>query len=160
MTPKSLAKWCTVALVVGLFLVWGGQAQQSTWQTQVLAEGPDVSGQRVLTPDIAVVDSTVYVSYVDQATETVWLLISTESGVPGSWKKIEVTAPKVPVANTTVAASKEIVCVAWQQLGDVGPEVWQRCAGTVEDLLWLNNPIRFSIEGAIGGLIDYNGGTA
>ncbi|MEM2002097.1 MAG: hypothetical protein QXT77_05595 [Candidatus Methanomethylicaceae archaeon] len=175
---KSLWKWCAVGVIVVTVLsvlvgTPGGKAQDSGWTTQVLAEGADTAKNRVIYPDVAVdsrfnedpTDDHIYVTYIDQAANTVWLLVSKKGGAPGSWEKFEVTKPTERVNGTAVAVDsfKEFdkVCVVWQQFGDAGPEVWQRCAevrdGDKADVKWQSDPVRVSGEGLIAGQHDLQG---
>jgi hypothetical protein len=174
---KSLCKWCLVGVITVTVLsvlvgTPGGKAQDSGWTTQVLAEGPDASKQRVITPDIAVdsrfnedpSDDHVYVTYVEQAADTVWLLISKKGGAPDTWEKFEAAKPGVRVIHTSVDVDSfkefDIVCVDWIQLGDVGAEVWVRCAkvtnGDKANVEWYD-PVRLSTEGVIAGQHDLQG---
>lgn len=145
MLKNSLWKWCTVAMIAVVVLGWGSQAYQSAWTTKIVAEGPDASRQRVITPDIAVVGSNVYISYVEDAAKTVWL-------VKGD-RKVEVVKASGRVMNTTVAASESLVCVDWQQ-DDFG--IYQRCANAA-DLAWLSDPVLVSAQGVVAGQHDLQG---
>lgn len=145
MSQSSWWKWCIVAAVTVIAIGWGSQAYQSAWTTKIVAEGPDASRQRVITPDIAVVGSNVYISYVEDAAKTVWL-------VKGD-QKVEVFKGGGRALNTSVAASENRVCVAWQQ-DDFG--IYQRCANAA-DLAWLSDPVLVSESGKVAGQHDLQG---
>lgn len=137
----------------------GGKAQDSKWVAQMLAEGPDASGQRVITPDIATAGDNVYVSYISQSEKKVWLLISRAKGAEGSWQREVVADPGAKVISSTVTAAAvsdgHIVCISWQQ-DDFG--VYQRCAKITADAVeWLGDPALVSTEGEIAGQHDLNG---
>lgn len=147
MACGCLWRWCIVIGLAVFSLSLVGQTQQSGWTTETLAEGPNISKQRVIHPDVAVVGDKAYVSYVDQATDTVWLVL-----VGG--EKVAVATPGKRVSGATIAAGMSSVCVGWEQLGDKGPEVWQRCAHVKLDekaLEWLSDPVRLSTEGVPAG---------
>lgn len=165
---KSLWKWATV-LVVVVALALGIQAQQqSAWTTQIIDAGADATGKRLLDPDIDVdsrdnndpADDKVFVTYIDQANDTVRLAIS-QTGSAGPFQKFEV-AQGATVKHTSVAVGTlpnfTLVCVNWQQLGDAGPEVRVRCAQVTDQVNWLSDPILLSAEGAIGGQHSLSGG--
>lgn len=141
---KSLWKWCTVAVAVALFVVWGSQAQD--WNIQSVAQGPDTSKQRVVEPDVAVApNGTVYVSYIDQAANAVKLV-----QIGGA--TAELVRETGRVIGTTVAATDTLVCVDWEELSDESGvyEVWQACWNA--DLSSLaGEPWRWSTEGVIAG---------
>lgn len=172
-------------IVVACGLVWLGLGmsaqQQSAWTTQILAEGPDSSGKRLLDPDLDVdslfdndpTNDHIYVSYIDQDADIVWLLIS-RNGSAGPFEKIEVANPGTPVKASSVTvdtfptlsggqivpgtAEFSIVCVNWQQIGDAGSEVRVRCARvTNQGVEWLSDSVRLSGEGLIGGQHDLQG---
>ncbi len=140
---KSLWKWCTVAVAVALFVVWGSQAQQ--WNIQSVAQGPDAAKQRVIEPDVAVApNGTVYVSYIDQKANAIKLL-----QVGGA--TAEIVRETGRVIGTTAAATDNLVCVAWEELSDESGvhEVWQACWNA--DLSPAGDPWRLSTEGVIAG---------
>mgnify|MGYP000402444761 CR=1 FL=1 len=148
---KSLWKWCTVGVITVMVLsvlvgTPGGKAQDSGWTTQVLAEGADASGKRVVTPDVMVIGGAVHVSYIDQEENKIWVAAVKRDGTVG---KLEVANPEGPVSGTAIADSGKIGCVMWLQMGDAGPEVWTRCLN--ENHEWLSDPVRLSAEGVIAG---------
>ncbi len=176
-------RWGMIPAMGLLCLSLGLSAQQSAWTTQILAEGPDSSGKRLLDPDLDVdslydndpANDHVYVTYIDQDADIVWLLIS-KNGRAGPFEKIEVANPGTPVKSSSVAvdtfptldsdgkivpgtAEFAIVCVNWQQIGDAGSEVYVRCAKvTAKGVEWLSDPVRLSGEGLIGGQHELGGG--
>ncbi len=148
---RSLWKWCTVAVAVALFVVWGSQAQD--WNIQSVASGPDAGKQRVLEPDVAVgADGAVYVSYIDQAANAVMLLQITNFGTPEEARTTAKLERENRVAGTTVAVSDALVCVGWEELGDVH-EFWQTCweKPVANDAAPKVEPWRWSTEGVIAG---------
>lgn len=148
---KSL-KWCTVTLAIALFAVWGSQAQDSGWTTLTVAEGPDATGKRLITPDVMVVGGVVYVSYLDQGENKIWVAAVKPDG---SIDKLEVANPDGRANGTAIADSGSVGCVLWIQLGDAGPEVWTRCLNDKHE--WLSDPVRLSTEGVIAGQHDLQG---
>ncbi len=145
---KSWWKWCTVTVAVALFAVWGSQAQDSGWNIQSVASGPDAGKQRVLEMDVAVgADGAVYVSYIDQAANAVKLI-----KMAGEAKQEAALERENRVAGTSVAVSSDKVCVAWEELGDVH-EIWGACWNTA-DLAAAGEPGRISTEGALAGQAD------
>jgi hypothetical protein len=140
---KSLWKWCTVVVAVALFIVWGSQAQD--WNIQTVASGADSAKKRVLEMDVAVgADGAVYISYINQEANAVKLV-----KIAGDAKQEAELARENRVAGTTVAVSNALVCVAWEELGDVH-EVWSACWNTA-DLAAAGEPARVSAEGVIAG---------
>lgn len=140
---KSLWKWCTVAVAVALFIVWGSQAQD--WNIQTVASGADSAKKRVLEMDVAVgADGAVYISYINQEANAVKLV-----KIAGDAKQEAELARENRVAGTTVAVSNALVCVAWEELGDVH-EVWSACWNTA-DLAAAGEPARVSAEEVIAG---------
>ena len=142
---KSWWKWCTVAVAVALFIVWGSQAQDQGWNIQSVAQGPDTAKQRVVEPDVAVApNGTVYVSYIDQKANAIKLL-----QIGGA--TAELVRETGRVIGTTVAANNAMVCVSWEELSDDSGvhEVWQACWNA--DLSPAGEPLRLSTEGVIAG---------
>lgn len=160
---KSLWKWCTVAGAVALFAVWGSQAQDSGWNIQSVASGPDAGRQRVLEMDVAVQShqefDVVYISYIDQAAKAVKLLQIEVKEEEGQIKTAITARTGIErenrVAGTTVAVDGKFVCVAWEELGDVH-EIWQACweKPLENDEAPSYGPWRMSTEGALAGQAD------
>jgi hypothetical protein len=166
---KSLWKWCTVGVITVTVLsvlvgTPGGKAQDSGWTTQVIAEGPDASKQRVITPDIDVVGDWVIVGYIDQATDTVMAAVSNDGGQ--NFTKFEIAKPgkrviAISVGDVLLPDGTIKNCFDWIQLGDV-IEVWVVCllfkveGGKVVGEP-LGDPVRLSPEGVPAGQHDLQG---
>jgi hypothetical protein len=166
---KSLCKWCLVGVITVTVLsvlvgTPGGKAQDSGWTTQVIAEGPDASKQRVITPDIDVVGDWVIVGYIDQATDTVMAAVSADGGQ--NFTKFEIAKPgkrvvAISVGDVVLPDGTIINCFDWIQLGDV-IEVWVVCwlfkveGGKVVGKP-LGDPVRLSPEGVPAGQHDLQG---
>lgn len=152
MLVKSL-KWCAIAVVIALMVVWGSQAQDQAWNIQSVAQGPDASKQRVVEPDVAVApDGVVYVSYIDQKENAVMLLQIKDGAVTA---KTGIKRETGRVVGTTVAVSDALVCVDWEELSDESGvhEVWGACweHPLANDAAPKVEPWRWSTEGVIAG---------
>lgn len=149
MSKHALWKWFIALVVVGFVLSLNGQAYQSAWTSKIVAEGPDSSKKRVITPDIAVVEKNVYVAYIEDETSTVVLLVSNDGGA--NFTKVEVAKPGKRVMSATVAASANRICVAWQ---DADFTIQSRCRSGAD---WLSDALQVSTSGATAGQHDFQG---
>jgi hypothetical protein len=177
---KSLCKWCLVGVITVTVLsvlvgTPGGKAQDSGWTTQVIAEGPDASKQRVITPDLDVVGNTVIVGYIDQATDRVLsTFVTSTQGFAKGAQPVTVEVDSGARVNTVRVRDIPLRdggfrnCWLYIKLGKDGTiEVWVRCAdvgvrrssgdGLQPQVQFLSDPQRLSTEGVPAGQHDLQG---
>ncbi|MCX8103492.1 MAG: glycoside hydrolase [Candidatus Bipolaricaulota bacterium] len=153
MNFKMLGKWSVLGLVVLLCAGWGSQAQQTAWQSVVIAEAGFRSGDLVYNSDLAVApDGTAYVVWAAlQDGAEIFLSvvppgalrpgepINVSKGVGGDW----------PVA-PAVSLGGGRLCVVWQGWDDFGGDIFIRCSDDGAQT-WLSDPVKVAETDAPSG---------
>lgn len=157
MSSRTLWKW-SVLVVVLLCGGWGSQAQQSAWQSVVIAEAGFGSGDLVYNSDLAVApDGTAYVVWADLGGDIMLSVvpagetlqpgapINLSEGVGGDW----------PVA-PTVSVGGGRLCVAWEGWDDLGGDIFLRCSDDGAQT-WLTPPVKVAETDAASGQHELQG---
>lgn len=142
MSSRTLWKW-SVLVIVLFCLGWGSQAQQSSWQSVVLAEAGFASGDLVYNSDLAVApNGTAYVVWADLGGDIMLSVVppgeTLQSGEPinvsqgagGDW----------PVA-PAVALGGGRLCIVWEGWDDFGGDIFIRCSDDGART-WLSDPVK------------------
>lgn len=159
MSSRTLWKWS----VLGIALLWVGlssQAQQSAWQTAVIAEAGFSSGDLAYNSDLAVTpDGTAYVVWAglhDGAEIFLSVVppgetlqpgdpINVSEGMGGDWP----VAPAVSVGGGRL-------CVVWEGWNDFGGDIFIRCSDDSAQT-WLSPPIKVAETDAASGQHELQG---
>lgn len=129
MNSRLVWKWVVLVGVV-FCLSLGGQAQETSWQSVVIAEAGFQSGDLVYNSDLAVApDGTVYVVWADIAGDIFLSVvppgetlqpgapINVSEGAGGDWP----VAPAVSVGGGRL-------CIVWEGWDDFGGDIFARCS--------------------------------
>lgn len=157
MGARTLWKWSVLVLVL-LGVGWGSQAQQSAWQSVVIAEAGFSSGDLVYNSDLAVApDGTAYVVWADLGGDIMLSVVppgetlqpgeplNVSEGVGGDW----------PVA-PAVSLGGGRLCVTWEGWDDLGGDIFIRCSDDGAQT-WLSAPVRVAQTDAASGQHELQG---
>ncbi len=142
MAPRTLWKWSVLGAVL-LLVGWGSHAQQSAWQSVVIAEAGFASGDLVYNSDLAVApDGTAYVVWADLGGDIMLSVvppgealqpgepINVSEGAGGDW----------PVA-PAVALGGGRLCIVWEGWDGLGGDIFIRCSDDGAKT-WLSAPVK------------------
>jgi len=154
---RTVMKWS--ALMVGLLGVsLGSQAQQSGWQSVVIAEAGFSSGDLVYNSDLAVApDGTAYVVWADLGGDIMLSVVPPgETLQPGSPINVSQGAGgDWPVA-PAVSLGGGRLCVVWEGWDDLGGDIFIRCSDDGAQT-WLSPPVRVAETDAASGQHELQG---
>jgi hypothetical protein len=157
MNVRVLWKWSVLGAVL-LCVGWSSQAQQSGWQSVVIAEAGFSSGDLVYNSDLAVApDGTAYVVWADLGGDIMLSVvppgetlrpgspINVSQGAGGDW----------PVA-PAVSLGGGRLCVVWEGWDDLGGDIFIRCSDDGAQT-WLSPPVRVAETDAASGQHELGG---
>jgi hypothetical protein len=157
MDSRVVRKWVVLVGVV-FCLSLGGQAQETSWQSVVIAEAGFQSGDLVYNSDLAVAPAgTVYVVWADLAGDIFLSVvppgetlqpgppINVSEGAGGDW----------PVA-PTVSVGDGRLCIAWEGWDDLGGDIFIRCSDDGAQT-WLSAPLKVAETDAASGQHELQG---
>lgn len=159
MSSRTLWKW-SVLVIVLLGVGWSSHAQQSAWQSVVIAEAGFASGDLFYNSDLAVApDGTAYVVWASlQDGAEIFLSvvppgetlqprdpINVSEGAGGDWP----VAPAVSVGGGRL-------CVAWEGWDDFGGDIFIRCSDDGAQT-WLSAPVKVAATEAASGQHELQG---
>jgi len=159
MSSRTLWKW-SVLVIVLLGVGWSSHAQQSAWQSVVIAEAGFASGDLVYNSDLAVApDGTAYVvwaSLQDGAEIFLSVVPPGETLQPGDPINVsEGAGGDWPVA-PTVSVGGGRLCVAWEGWDDFGGDIFIRCSDDGAQT-WLSAPVKVAATEAASGQHELQG---
>lgn len=159
MNSRTLWKW-SVLVVVLLGMGWGSQAQQSAWQSVVIAEAGFASGDLVYNSDLAVApDGTAYVVWAalqDGAEIFLSVVPPGETLQPGEPINVsEGAGGDWPVA-PAVALGGGRLCVIWEGWDDFGGDIFIRCSDDGAQT-WLSDPVKVAETDTASGQHELGG---
>lgn len=154
---KALWKW-SVLVIVLLGVGWGSHAQQSSWQSVVIAEAGFSSGDLVYNSDLAVApDGTAYVVWADLGGDIYLSVVPPgETLQPGEPINVsEGTGGDWPVA-PAVSWGGGRLCVVWEGWDDLGGDIFMRCSDDGAQT-WLGAPVKVAETDAASGQHELQG---
>jgi hypothetical protein len=157
MNVRVLWKWSVLGAVL-LCVGWSSQAQQSGWQSVVIAEAGFSSGDLVYNSDLAVAsDGTAYVVWADLGGDIMLSVVPPgETLQPGSPINVSQGAGgDWPVA-PAVSLGGGRLCVVWEGWDDLGGDIFIRCSDDGAQT-WLSPPVRVAETDAASGQHELQG---